>query len=390
MSVGIEDLPNEILLHIMDLGNQPDIPNWAPSVWGDQEDLEVKPWEKVWNRACQRRAKPLCRLMAGVSRPWFDLVQNTATCWYLRVDFPGIRMQYKYDIALDVAQSEANLKTSAGCDICVSIGYANRNSYFREPELFSLSRSGLLPTNDDEVDGMQHRLLLATIARLRPYASRIISFDIWTWGNVTTAAIISLLRSFGPMPRLWHVASQDLIFDWPGWGEVPASHIIPGDLHGFLGLTTAVEPIHLSDFAFLTSVVSYRIARLTPATVLPPNLSYLTLRIWNRSHMDAITWKTIERALQQSPRLRKLDLGFNTSTPENPWEGCDPRKQRIRLVDLQQVVLVADCNVALFILSTLRSLESRILPHTLYPIPKTFRYSIPQFPHRSRSSVALF
>jgi hypothetical protein len=350
MSIGIEDVPNEILLHIMDLGNQLDIPNWAPSVWGHQEALEVKPWEKVWNRACQRRAKPLCRLMAGVSRPWFDLVQNTPTCWYLQVDFPGVRMPYKYDIALDVAQSEANLKASAGCDICVSIGYVKPSSNFREPQLFSLSRSGLLPTNNDEVDGMQYRLLLATIARLRPYACRIISFGIWTWGDVTTAAIISLLRFFGPMPRLWHFTCQNHIFDWR---EERASHILPGDLHGFLGLATTVEPIHLSDFAFLTSVVSYHIDRLTPATILPPNLSDLTLRIWNRSYMDTMTWSTIERALHQSPRLRKLDLGFNTSTPEITWEGCDPRKQRIRLVDLQQVVLVADCNVALFILSTL-------------------------------------
>jgi hypothetical protein len=344
----LEDLPRELLQLILEHGYSDENFGW-PNTQGGAEI-------QVFNRDQRPRRKLFCQAMASVSKNWIDLIQNTPSCWYILVLYPGIRLPFKYDVSLDIAQCQNNLRRSPECDIVVRFGQKCWSVYPQEPQYFPLE-SRVIPANWEEVDGLQHRLLIHAIACLRPYAYRIIDLDILAWGCRSMGAILHLMRSFGPMPRLRRFVGSDNSSEWYSQREDLATGTISTPLLDTLGLPLHTDTVNVRDISFMTTLQSYTTSYLGTASKLPGRLTSLEVVIWNQQIMDSLRWDVMESILIHCPELRDLDLKFLRVSNTSWKSALATRKQKelISFRHLRRCTLTTLCDISLAMLSRIRA-----------------------------------
>jgi hypothetical protein len=380
MAVGIQDLPDELALLVLEFGCL-EIPRYWPSRSDYISDAST-PWPS-FNAALTRRRKPFCNQMAAVSKFWFGLIEDTKSCWFLPIVFAGVSFPFKYDIATELAKCMANLRTSPGCDITVTIGDgASAINTDLQPLYFPPEDGHVVPTSDREVVGMQTRLLLQIVTKLKPYSNRIIRFHLLHHDYNTMAFILEHLHSFGPMPRLREAEFCSRIVDWP-WRSGPIDTInFESYSTPLLGLRSphCIQPgtnnVNLLDLALLSGVQKLTVSLIGSATRLPQNLTELEIRIWNRREISSVTWQTMETVLIQCPRLHRLSVSFHANTASF----ITPTWKNIILHSLQSLTLgVTDLEIWTFLtrcsLPNLQKLalylpfydrrSSSVLPHFL-------------------------
>jgi hypothetical protein len=316
----LQDLPQELILHILEAGCEHDN---DPSTELRHQWFQVPDADRnylVFNERSSKRLKRFCWSLIGASRFWLELINRTPWCWVLEVSLPGIIFPFKYDISMEIAHLKTNLNASSGCDIMVTC-----NQRQRDWAIF--------------IPGTHHTmsmLMLHALRLLRPHAHRIIYLDISMWDAAGLSTALAILASFGPLSRLRKILTRDDGLDWDspvGFGQTTATPFT-----SVLDFPLNPAEVNWRDVSFFTNATSYATSFVSAESRIPPNLTSLSVSIWSMSLMTEVTCQALEVVLSQCPGLEILEIVF-PRTPRDASFGILPASRVLLLKHLRRLQL---------------------------------------------------